>query len=208
MEDKEKLIQDVAIKLRELNDLDMLEQFIKDNKNEFVYNEKHYRIRKPIPLEKELANKERMKKYMDYLKDPVYMFKKQLLELYRIKGIDIDGIDAEVKNLFLNEQGLLKKLALTEDPVDIEFLEKEIAESRASQQDLMLYKDELLKYCIEQQLDDFLKFYLVYLVLEIKNDEKWSRVYKSFEEYMLSSEEILQAKASQIFAVMVYNEGL
>lgn len=208
MEDKEKLIQDVAIKLRELNDLDMLEQFIKDNKNEFVYNEKHYRIRKPIPLEKELANKERMKKYMDYLKDPVYMFKKQLLELYRIKGIDIDGIDAEVKNLYLNEQGLLKKLALTEDPVDIEFLEKEIAESRASQQDLMLYKDELLKYCIEQQLDDFLKFYLVYLVLEIKNDEKWSRVYKSFEEYMLSSEEILQAKASQIFAVMVYNEGL
>jgi len=66
----------------------------------------------------------------------------------------------------------------------------------------------LLKYCIEQQLEDFLKIYLVYIVLEIKINDKWERVYKSFEEFMASPDELLQAKAAQMFAVMIYHENL
>ena len=207
-EEQEKMMTDVAIKLRELNDIDVLEQFLKSNVNEFIFCDKHYRVQKPNPIQKEEANKERMKRYFTMLKDSAYMFRKSLVLLYKEKNIDIDAMDREVKNLYLTENGLLKKLGNTQDPMDIEVLEKEIEVIRKQQQEMFIQKEELLKYCIEHQLDDFLKFYLVYLVLEVKDGDKWSRVYKSYEEFMASPDEILQAKAAQVFAVMIYNENL
>ena len=188
--------------------MDLLEQYLKDNVNEFVFQDKHYKVHKPTILEKEVANKERMKKYFDMLKDPSYMFRKALVALYRTKNIDIDGMDLEVKNLFLNEKGLLKRLGGTEDPADIDLLEKEIINIRNQQQEIFIQKEELLKYCIEKQLEDFLKFYLIYLVLEVKNGENWEKVYKSFDEFMKSNDDILQAKAAQVFAVMIYHENI
>jgi len=207
-EEQEKMMTDVAIKLRELNDIDVLEQFLKSNVNEFIFCDKHYRVQKPNPIQKEEANKERMKRYFTMLKDSAYMFRKSLVLLYKEKNIDIDAMDREVKNLYLTENGLLKKLGNTQDPMDIEVLEKEIEVIRKQQQEMFIQKEELLKYCIEHQLDDFLKFYLVYLVLEVKNGDKWERVYKSYEDFMASPDEILQAKAAQVFAVMIYNENL
>ena len=206
--EQEKMMDEVAVKLREINEMDVLEQYLQDSINEFVYLDKHYRVHKPTPVEKEVANKERMKKYFEMLKDSNYMFRKALVSLYKTKNIDIDAMDFEVKNLFLSEKGLLKRLGETADPQDIELLEKEIMSIRRQQQDIFLQKEELLKYCIEQQLEDFLKFYLVYLVLEVKNGENWERVYKSYVDFMNSPDDMLQAKAAQVFAVMLYNENI
>ena len=207
-ENQQKLMTEVAIKIKELNEMDVLEQLLKDNINEFMFEEKHYRVRKPTPIEKEVANKERMKKYFEMLKDPVYMFRKQLVTLYLAKNISIDKMDMENKNLYLNEQNLLKKLATAQTPKDIEGLEKEIEDLRQQQNEIFVQKDELLKYCIEQQLDDFLKFYLIYLVLEVKNGDNWEKVYKSYDEFMASPDEILQAKAAQTLSLMIYHEKL
>ena len=96
----------------------------------------------------------------------------------------------------------------TQDPADIETLEVSIEEIRHKQQEFFFEKEELLKYCIEKQLDDFVKFYLIYLLLEIKNEDKWERVYKSFNEFMEAPDDMLQAKATQIFITMVYYENV
>jgi hypothetical protein len=206
--DRNKLATELSLKLKQINEIDILEQMIKDNISEFVHCDKHYRVRKPTSNEKEAANKERMIKYFSMLKDSNYMFKKDLIELYKTKNIDIDYFDKEIKNLALREKDYLHRLHGNENLKDIEFLESEINKIQIKQQELYLEKDELLKYCIEQQLDDFLKFYLIYLVLEVKIGEKWERVYNSFNLFMDSTDEFLQAKAAQVLAVMVYNEKL
>jgi len=209
MDDEQKKIMDeVTHKMQELNEMDSLEQFLKDNVNEFVFMDKHYRVRKPNPIEKEAANKERMKKYFIMLKDPAYMFRKQLISLYLTKNVDIEALEQDTKNSFAIEQNLLKRLALTENPSDINLLETEIESCRQKQQNLFIEKEELLKYCIEKQLDDFLKFYLIFQVLEIETSGQWTRVYKTYEEFMASPDEMLQAKAAQVFAVLIYHDSL
>lgn len=208
MDDKEQLITDVAKKIKELNELDSLEQLLKDNKHEFILKDKHYRVRKPTGIEKDEANKERMKKYFDMLKDPAYMFRKQLLALYKKKNVDVEAMEKTIKDLYLQEKSFYKKLAVTEDKADIEVIEQEIEDRRRQQQELFYEKEELLKYCIEKQLDDFLKIYLVYLCLEVKQNDKFERVYKSYSEFIEADDELLQAKAAQLLAVMIYNENI
>lgn len=209
MTDEQKLAMETVTKrLRELNDLDMLEQYLKDNVNEFTMNDKIYRVRKPNSLEKEVANKERMKKYFTMLKDADYMFRKDLEKLYKAKNVDLTAMDREAKNLFVSEQNLLKRLGVSSDPSDIKLLEEEIETLRSQQQEIFVEKEELLKYCIEKQLDDFLKMFLIYLVLEVKDGDKWEKVYKSFDEFMTSTDELLQGKAAQVFAVMIFHENV
>jgi hypothetical protein len=209
MTDEQKLaMETVAKRLRELNDLDMLEQYLSNNVNEFTMNDKIYRVRKPNSLEKEVANKERMKKYFTMLKDADYMFRKDLEKLYKTKNVDLTAMDRETKNLFVSEQNLLKRLGVSSDPSDIKLLEEEIETLRSQQQEIFVEKEELLKYCIEKQLDDFLKMFLIYLVLEVKEGDKWEKVYKSFDEFMTSTDELLQGKAAQVFAVMIFHENV
>jgi hypothetical protein len=206
--EKQKLMEEVALRIKEINEIDLLEQMLKDNINEFIFKDQHYRVRKPTPPEKEQANKERMIRYIAFLKDPAYMFRKQIVALCKAKGVDIDAMEFKMKQLGLQEHELYKRLDGNQDPADIELLEKEILSVQEQQKDVFLEKEELLKYCIEKQLDDFLKFYLVYLVLEVYKNDKWNRVYMTYEEFMESPDEILQAKAAQILALMINNESI
>ena len=207
-EDRNQIAQDVATKLKELNEMDVLEQYLQNNVNEFMFQEKIYKVHKPNSIEKEQANKERMIRYFSMLKDYNYMFRKDLVKLYNSRGLDVDNFDREIKKQALKENKLLKQLNGTTDVKDIEVLEKEIEALRIKQQELALEKDELMKYCIEQQLEDFLKMYLIYMVLEVKNGEVWDKVYKSFDDFMKSPDDLLQAKAAQVFAVMLYHEAI
>lgn len=207
-EDRNQIAQEVATKLKELNEMDVLEQWLQNNVNEFKFQDKLYKVHKPNSIEKEQANKERMIRYFSMLKDSNYMFRKDLVKLYNSRGLDVDNFDREIKKQALKENELLKQLNNTTDVKDIGVLEKEIETLRVKQQELALEKDELMKYCIEQQLEDFLKMYLIYMVLEVKNGEVWDKVYKSYDDFMKSPDDLLQAKAAQVFAVMLYHEAV
>jgi hypothetical protein len=207
-DDRQQLAQEVAIKIKELSELDYLEHMLKNNVGEFTYNEKVYRVHKPNTLEKEQANKERMIRYFSMLKDSNYMFRKDLVKLYNSRGLDIESFDRQVQGLVSKENEFLKQLNNTTIPKDIDVLEKEIEIIRVKQQELIIEKSELMKYCIEQQLEDFLKMYLIYVILEVKNGEVWDKVYKSYDEFLKSPDDILQAKAAQVFAVILYHETI
>lgn len=203
-----KQIEDLAIKLKELNELDAVEALLKNNVNEFIYNDLHYRVHKPNPMEKEIANKERMKKYFEMVKDPAYMFKKDLMKIYETRGINIDAMELKIKNLYCKEQGIMSRLAQTQDPADIKLYKDEIEKLRYEQAELHYQIDDLLKFCIEQQMEDFVRCYLLYLVIETRINNVWEKTYESYEAFMASKDELLQAKAAQVFAVMLSYEKL
>lgn len=205
---KEELAQEVATKLKELNEVDFLEQLLKDNSSEFIWKEKHYRVRQQTIYDKEDEHKQKMIKYLVMLRDPNYVFKKELLELYKTKNIDIDLMEKQIKQIVLKVHELYKRLNLVTTPKDIQFLEKEITTLEKQQQELFIEKEQLLEFCIETQLDDFVKMYRIFQVLEVKTDETWQKVYKSFDEFKNDTDDILQAKAAQMVAVMVHNEKI
>lgn len=206
--DKEVIMEEVNKKLAELTEMEQMESFLKSNVNEFLYKENTYRVHKPTSVEKDLINKERMKKYVEYLKDPIYMFRKQLIDLLKSKGVDIVRMEQDSRQAYLQEKDMLRRLAKTDIATDIETLKLRINELRDQQDQLFVEKEELLKYCIEKQLEDFVRFYVLYVVLEVKNGDIWDKVYKSYEDFQNSDDNLLLGRAAQVLAAIVYNESL
>lgn len=207
-ENKQQIMEEVNKKLIELTEMEQMESFLKSNVNEFQYKEQIYRVHKPKAYEKDEANKERMKKYLKMLQDPDYKFRKEWVSLYKTKDIDIDKMESNSRNSYVEEKELLRRLGKTEDVKDVVTLKKRILELREEQQQIFIEKEDLLKYCIEKQLEDFIRFYLLYLLLEVKNGDTWERVFKSYAEFESFDDDLLLGRAAQVLAVIVYNANL
>lgn len=207
-ETKQAIMEDVTRKMAQLQDMEQMTDFLKSNVQEFRYKEATYRVHKPNAVEKDALAKERMKKYISFLQDDAYMFRKQLVDLLKKKGVDISKMEQDAKQLYLKEQELHRKLAKTEIEKDVEALKKTIQEFREKASDIFVQKEEYLKYCIEKQLEDFVRFYLLYLVLEVKNGEAWERVYKAYEEFEAADDDLLLGRAAQVLAVIIYHDKL
>ena len=202
----EEMIRDVAKKLSELSEMERTADLLHNNNHEFLYKENTYRIHRPLAWEKDEINKERMKKYIEFLSDPAYLFKKQLIELLKKKNIDISKMDNDTQRLNNKEKELLKQLAVATIKQDVDILKQEIQDVRIEIQTIFYDKEELLKYCIEKQLEDFVRFYLLYMVLEIKKEDKWERTYKNFDEFQKSDDDLLLGRAAQVLGALVFNE--
>ena len=205
---KEEIAKEVNQKLTELAELEQTSAILKDNISEFVYKNDTYRVHRPVAWEKDECNKERMKKYVEFLQDPKYLFKKQLVLLLANKGVDILAMEEETKRLYTQERELLKRLAQTSMEPDISTLKNEISDVRYLQQQNFMEKEELLKYCIEKQLEDCVRFYLLFLVLEIKVGDKWEKLYKTYQEFQNANDDVLLGRAAQVLAYLVYHENI
>jgi hypothetical protein len=201
-------IKKLTEKLQELQDEATTSNLVKNNVNEFMYKDKVYRVHLPVAFEKDLLTKERMKKYIEFLKDPMYMFRNQLISLLKTKGVDILKMEREIEKLYGKEKELLKRLAISEEKDDITTLKSAISDLRYETQQIYFERDEYLKFCIEKQLEDAVRLYLVYLVLEVKNGETWEKAYKTYDEFEKSDDDIMLGRAAQILSVLVYNDKL
>lgn len=207
-ENKQAIMADVTKKMAQLSEMEQMSEFLKSNVHEFLYKEKTYRVHKPSSIEKDEINKERMKKYIAFLQDDAYIFRKQLVALLKKKAIDIPKMEEEAHKIYVQEQALHKRLAKTEIEADLEPLKKKIEELREKANEIFVQKEEFLRYCIEKQLEDFVRFYILYVVLEVKNGETWERVYKTYAEFEAADEDLLLGRAAQVLAVLVYNDNL
>ena len=204
---KEDLIKDVTQKLVEINAIDQTASLVKNNVGEFKYKDSTYRVRKPVAFEKEEIDVHQMKKYVEFLQNPSYLFRKQIVDYLKKKGIDIVKMESDAQQLYKSEKELLKVLALTTMKKEIDNLEAQINTIRYEAQKLFLEKEELLKYCIEKQLEDAVRFYLLYLVLEIKNDDKWEKYYKTYQDFEKADDDVMLGRATQILSTLVYSDG-
>lgn len=206
---KDELIKDVNQKLSEINQMEETSKLLTDNSNEFLILDKLYRVHKPTASEKDEINKERMKKYISFLNDPMYLFRKQLVDMLKKKGVDIVKMEEETQKLFNKEKELLKKLAIATITADIDPLKKEIEEVRYEARKLFFQIEEYLQYCIEKQLEDVVRFYTLYLVLEVReNQVNFERKYRTYEDFQNADDDLLLGRAAQVLAALVYENGI
>ena len=76
-----------------------VEKMIKNNRIAFRVGDIDYRVRKPNHAEQMDIEKFRRKKYLELMDDDSMMFRKQWIEKYKAKGIDIDGMEKEIVQL-------------------------------------------------------------------------------------------------------------
>ena len=181
-----------------------LENVIKDNKVEFIIKDVKYRVRKPTYAEQLKAEKERRKKYSELVDDDSYFFRKQWIEKYKKKGIDVDKMDSNIKNLQKEIELLLLKLAKSVTPNDIELLDKEIKKLRNKQFELSIEKTDLLAYSIEDQILVHINSYVTWLVLEKLIGDTWILVYDKYEDFLKSEEDELIQKAFYYINRLIY----
>jgi len=198
MDDARKLLE----KFKEDRELANAESLITDNKIEFDYNNKLYRVRLLKLKEKEELYSMKLAKFGQLLQakasDGTYanMTTKNLIAVLKDRGdIDIDAIDDKIKKI--DAELLDLKLSLGEA------IEKSAAESILKnyeykidilindKQLLIIQKTNYLSSSLETQLENYEAQFISYLTLESLNDEKWERTFKTFEEFQNCEDETL-----------------
>ena len=208
--DKQKKVEKVimakdALKaMQELEDSVKLEDIIKDNKIEFKSGDKTFRVRKATIPEQQEINDVRRKKYLELVRDDSYLFKKQWIEIYKKKGIDITKIETDMKKIEDEVKRLLLRLAKTTDKKGIKDIKNQILKSRDELYILAIEKTDLLSYSIEDQTHVYVKSYTAYLILERKEGDKWVKHFKDFKEFQKLEDGDLVYKLFYYFDYLIY----
>ena len=210
--DKEKKVEKVimakeALKaMQELEDSTRLEDIVKDNKVEFKSGDKTFRVRKPNLEEQQEIDNVRRKKYLELVRDDSYLFKKQWIETYKKKGIDIDKMETDIKRIHDEIRRTLLRLAKTTDKKGIGELKDQIMKLRDEQYILSIEKTDLLSYSIEDQTHIHAKSYTAYLILERKEEDNWVKHFKDFNTFQKSDDQDLIGKLFYFYDRLIYSE--
>lgn len=213
--EKEKQSLEFLKQLGDLESLNDVEKMIKDNKIVFKINDIKYRVRQPNFEENNELEKFRRKIYLEYINDDTMMFRKQWIEKYKTKGIDIDEMEDKIRKNINKENQIMVKLAQTSDEKRVDDLKSQIIELRKESAFINIEKTDLLSFSIEDQMMVAVNSYYTYLVLEKLENEKdpydkheWVRVYKTYEDFSKSTDTKLTNKALYYSNNLIYSNGV
>lgn len=204
---REELAKEGLEAIRKIEQENQFENIIKDNKIEFQIDDKVYRVRKLTSLEEQELEKQRRIKYTALVLDNSYLFKKEWVAKYLEKGIDLDKKEKKIRANQYEIETLLLKLAKTSDPKNIDVLTESINKLKDEQFEISIEVTNLLQYCVESQLSNFVISYTTYVVLEVKDNENWNKVFKSYEEFDKSENNLLIGKALYFVNYLIYGEN-
>ncbi len=207
MKSKEEFLQKVTENLKELNDLNNTEVLIKDNKIAFEVKKEEYRICKPNYKQKNDLIKARSKKYIEFLKDDIFLLREQLVAIYKEKGIDLDKINIEVKQIHNNIEKLQVILAPEKDKNSRNRIKKEIEKLFREQAELIEKKSDYLALCLETELLEFDNLYTIFLILEKKVEDKWVDAFDDYDKFLESDDTVIN-KALMNLPYLIFNPGL
>jgi len=203
---KEILQKDLAKKLQQLNEKEQLEGIIKDNKIEFEIKGIKYRVHKPTNAEGLQVRKARTKKYIELLKDDTYMLREQLIDLYKGKGVDIEQLEADIKEISLQIEDIQEKVAPipTESKEIISNYEQQVKDLIQKQSEISIRLSELLEYSVENEILEFSNLFLIYSVLEKSKDDKWVKCFDNYDAFLNSDNEALILEATYNLSMLVF----
>jgi hypothetical protein len=209
-ESMDKLEQAKAItkQLTELSQMEELETLIKNNIIEFPLDNKLYRVRTPNGKERDEVSKQRMIKYYEMLNDANYVFEEQLREMYKKKGKSIEKMESEIVGFQKKIDDLLLRLYKMTNEVDIKKIKDEIEELQNQKIEIENIKSELLQYCIEKQLTDFINSYFTYLLLEVKEGENWKKVYDNYKDFLETDDDKLILRGAYYLSILIYHRAI
>ena len=193
--------------MRDANELSLLGELIKDNKIEFDYKDKRYRVRLLNLKEKEELDRLRRKMFGQLIQDKDILLEKDLIRVYKERGIDIEvEIDNKMKELIKKEMDLELQLGESISKKDSENVLKmyreKIKEVRYQKYILDSRKTLFLEFSLENQLLNYVSQLITYLSLEISEDDKWKRMFKTLDEFQSYSDEELINKAGLFSMVL------
>jgi hypothetical protein len=204
MDEQKKEIAKEAMKaLSEIEQTVRMEDLVKNNMIEWKHDDKLYRVRKPSFVERQEIDNARRKRYLEMINDDSYFFKKQWVDKYKAKGINIAEKEAKVRSLQEDIKSLLLRLATAETTKDIESLKKEIYKLRDTQLGISMEVTDLLSYSIEDQLTIYVNSYTTYIVMEVKDGEDWKRVYDSYDAFKKSEAKVIN-EAFYYISYLIY----
>lgn len=202
----EQEIQDIQNKLKDILDLNEIEELIKSNEKIFDVDGVTYRVRKPSFKQKQEAYKRRVEKFSEFIKNDKYMLEKDLKEIYLKRGIDIDALTKEIElkmkkrdDLMLVLGGAIKE---KESVANLEKYKNEIEEINTEIQILSIRKTGYLEFSIEYQIMIDTYSFLSFLIAEKlikgkdlgegkKEEDKYVKVWNTLEEFENDNENLL-----------------
>jgi len=192
--------------ISELEETIKMENVIKDNKIVFTSGGKSFRVRKPTLSEQQEIDSIRRKKYMGLVRDDSFMFRKQWVEIYKKKGIDINKMRDDINRIQDDLRSLLLRLAKTAEPKAVKLLKDEIIKLKDKSYNLSIEMTDLLVYSIEDQLTIHVNSYTTYVVLERNEGGKWTKNFKSYEDFEKSENNDLIGKAFYFINNLMYGQ--
>ena len=193
--------------LKVLNDLEesmATEHIIKNNAIRFKSGDKQFRVRKPNFIERQEVFTIQRKKYLELIQDDSMLFKKQWVGLYKKKDIDIIKMEVEMKNIQAEMEALLLKLVKVDDAKAIGNIKNEITDLRRKMWDINVEKTDLLQHSIEDQLLLFVNSYTSYLMLEVKDEDNWSKYFKTYDDFQNCKNDDLITKVFDYMSHLIY----
>jgi hypothetical protein len=178
-----------------------IEELIKDNMIEFTYKEKQYRVRLLNLSEKEELDMLRRKKFGQLMQDKDIMMAKDLIRVYKERGIDIEELNEQIKKLDAEEKDLMlslgESLSKNEGDKVLASYEEKVQAIRIQRQVLFTQKTLMLDYSLENQLENYVYQIITYLASEVKDGNEWKKVFSSMEEFKKFSDEALISQLGQ-----------
>lgn len=192
--------------ISELEETVKMENIIKDNKIVFESGGKSFRVKKPTLSEQQEIDSIRRKKYMELVRDDSFMFRKQWIEIYKKKGIDINKMTDDINRMKDDLRSLLLRLAKTAEPKAVKLLKDEVNKLKDKMFSLSIEMTDLLVYSIEDQLTIHVNSYTTYVVLERNEGGKWTKNFKSYKDFENSGNDDLIGKAFKFLNDLMYGQ--
>ena len=191
MDDARKILE----KFNEDKELAKVEALIQDNRIEFEYKDKIYRVRLLKLSEKEELYMLKLGKFGQLIKNKDILMEKDLIKIYAERGISIDALTEEIKKI--DAQILTLRLALgsaiekNESLTILKSFEDRINILNQSKQLSVIQKSNYLSTSLECQMENFEAQFISYLTAEILNNGIWERLFKNFDDFQNSEDETL-----------------
>lgn len=208
----QELTKKLTKRMQEIDEIYDIEELVEDNKAEFAYKEKEYRLRKPSRKELRDMKAKKNEKFNQLLQEKddngnlKYILKEQLIDIYEKRGISFTKMNQKFTELSHKEEQKLLKLVKAENKKEIKELKKDIENIRIEQDEISNRKADLLEFSLEDTLKDFINTYLCYLLFEQKVDGKWKRVFDNYEDFMNCEDADLITRALYFLIVLIRYE--
>ena len=212
---KEVDLKEIQKEMQEKITENLVEELIQNNEKEFKYKEETYRVRRPTFKERQEAYEMKNRRYLEMIREmdekgnSKWLSEADLKALYKKRGTDLDALDNKVRSLEKkkNEYNMKLGKALEDKAIDseLEVYKNEIDTINQEENYIILQKAQLLEYSIERQVFIYFYTYLTYLITEKKAEDKWLKVWASFEEFKNSSEDLVN-EVSIYASAMFQNE--
>ena len=175
-------------------------ELIKDNKIEFDFDGKQYRVRLLTAKEKDELDYLRRKKFGQLLQDKDILLSGSLIKLYEERGIKISDLDTEIskinKKIADTNYKLGKALADKLCENILKTYREEIEKLANELYEVLVKKNHLLEFTLENQLANYVAKIISYLSLDIKVKKEWVRAYNNVEDFMSADDKLINITAT------------